>query len=107
MCSDPHKGYARTNSAEANVHIQGRLITGLYSNNVGYVLAQVVSLVFRKQSARSKLLEYTILEEANFWIPTVKWYWLSYSKLVVNNALISKLSQTLWIGTGGDLNKLK
>ncbi len=46
-------------------HIQGRLITGLYSNNVGYVLAQVKSLVFRKQSARSKLLEYTILEAAN------------------------------------------
>ncbi len=45
-------------------HIQGRLITGLYSNNVGYVLARVVTLVFRKQSARSKLLEYTILEEA-------------------------------------------
>ncbi len=39
-------------------HIQGHLITGLYSNNVGYVLAQVESLVFRKQSARSKLLAY-------------------------------------------------
>ncbi len=46
-----------------HVHIQGRLITGLYSNNVGYVLAQVVSLVFRKQSARSKLLEYEYTPE--------------------------------------------
>ncbi len=41
-------------------HIVGWLITALYYNNLGYVLAQVVSLVFRKQSARSKLLEYTL-----------------------------------------------
>ena len=44
------------------VHIQGRLITGLYSNNVAYVLAQVESLVFRKQSAQSKLLVDKILD---------------------------------------------
>ncbi len=36
-------------------HIQGRLITGLYSNNVGYVLAQVERLVFCQQMAQ----EYT------------------------------------------------
>ncbi len=41
-------------------HIVGWLITALYYNNLGYVLAQVVSLVFCKQNARSKLLEYTI-----------------------------------------------
>ena len=44
--------------------IVGWLITALYYDNLGYVLAQVVSLVFRKENARSKLREYTILEEA-------------------------------------------
>ena len=43
----------------------GCLITALYYNNLGHVLTQVVSLVFRKQNAQSKLLEYTILEETN------------------------------------------
>ncbi len=37
-------------------HIVGCLITALYYNNLGYVLAQVVSLVFRKQNARSKMV---------------------------------------------------
>ena len=43
-----------------HIHIVGCLITALYYNNLGYVLAQVVSLVFRKQNAQSKLLEYTM-----------------------------------------------
>ncbi len=37
-------------------HIVGWLITALYYNNLGYVLAQVVSVAFRKQNARRKLL---------------------------------------------------
>ncbi len=85
----------------------GYLITAIYYNNLGYALAQVVSLVFRKQNARSKLFGYTILEEANVWIPTVKWYWVSHSKLVANNGLSLKISRTLWIGTGGELKTLK
>ncbi len=45
------------------LHIVGWLITALYYNNLGYVLAQVVGLVFRKQNAQSKLLEHTTFAE--------------------------------------------
>ena len=42
----------------------GWLITGLYYDNLGYDLAQVMNLVFCKQNVQSTFIEYTILEEA-------------------------------------------
>ncbi len=45
------------------LHIQGRLITGLYFNNVGYVLAQVESLVFCQQMAQAWSVFYSEIDK--------------------------------------------
>ena len=46
----------------AYTYIVGCFNTGLYYNNVGYVLAQVMSVVFCQQMLQSILIKYTILD---------------------------------------------